>query len=183
MIGFLDRTQSPKTLANITMRKYIYLFILVLSSCSSSDPKTVFEDRTGLSITDSISNIKATDNYDLQEGEFSIVLKTTESQINTWLKGSHPWDNKQWHKGQIPHHIGVAVHFNFPSGSGYGTDENGKSSYTDDSDLTKLFNDTTNYYSYVEDCCANEKGLRFHDGRLLILQPHTKMVYYAVWDF
>lgn len=143
----------------------------------------IFEERTGLSITDSISNIKATDNYDLQEGEFSIVFKTTDSQINAWVNSSPPWENMQWHKGQIPHHIGVAVHFNFPSGSGYGIDENGISSYTDDSDLTKLFNDTTNYYSFKEDCCANDKDLRFHDGRLLILQPRTKMAYYAVWDF
>ncbi len=165
------------------MRQYIYLLILVLSSCSSSDPKTVFEERTGLSIRDSIYNVKVTDNYELQEGEFSIVFKTNDTQIKSWQNSRPPWNNVKWHKGQIPHHIGIAVHFNFPEGVGYGTDDNGKSFYDEDNDLTKLFNDTTNYYSYVEDCCPDDPGLRFHDGRLLILQPRTRMVYYAVWDF
>lgn len=165
------------------MRQYILLLILVLSSCSSNDPKVIFEDRTGLSISDSINNIKVTDNYELNEGEFSIVFKTTEAQINSWLNSRPPWNNVQWYKGQIPHKIGVAVHFNFPEGVGYGTDDNGKSFYDDNNDLTKLFNDTTNYYSYVEDCCTEKAGLRFHDGRLLIIQPRTKMAYYAVWNF
>ena len=148
-----------------------------------SDAKKVFEKRTGLSISDSISNIDVNDNYELLEGEFSIVFKTSESQINSWLSGKPPWNNIKWHKGQIPHKLGVSVKFNFADRVGLGIYDNGESIYLGDKDLVKLLNDTTNYYSYVEDCCPDQKGLRFHDGRLLILQPRTRMVYYAVWDF
>ncbi|SFA59886.1 hypothetical protein SAMN04488511_12419 [Pedobacter suwonensis] len=165
------------------MRQYLYILFFLLSSCSSSDPKAIFEDRTGLSISDSISNVKATDNYELLEGEFSIVFKTTQSQINSWLKGSPPWNNLKWHKGKIPPEIGVAAQFNFPERVGLEASDDGEATYFGDENLIKLLNDTTNYYSYVEDCCAAEKDLRFHDGRLLILQPHTKMIYYAVWNF
>ncbi|QDW25926.1 hypothetical protein FFJ24_014290 [Pedobacter sp. KBS0701] len=165
------------------MRQYLYILFFFLSSCSSSEPKTVFEERTGLSISDSISNIKVTDNYELQEGEFSIVFKTTESQINSWLNSSPPWNNLKWHKGQIPPGIGIATQFNFPERVGLATNDDGKTTYFGDENLIKLLNDTTNYYSYVEDCCSDEKGLRFHDGRLLILQPHTRMIYFATWDF
>ena len=79
--------------------------------------------------------------------------------------------------------MGGAVKFNFPEGVGYSTDDKGNRSYIGNDNLMKLLNDTTNYYTYVEDCCPKDKGLRFHDGRLLILQPRTKMIYYAVWDF
>lgn len=164
------------------MRQYLYILFFFLSGCSSSDPKTVFEERTGLSISDSISNIRVTDSYELLEGDFSIVFKTTKSQINSWLNNSPPWKNLKWHKGQIPPEIGIAVRFNFPEGVASVSSDNGKNTYFGDENLIKLLNDTTNYYSYVEDCCSGEKGLRFHDGRLLILQPHTRMIYYTVWD-
>ncbi len=147
------------------------------------DTKKIFEKRTGLSISNSISNIDVNDNYELMEGEFSIVFKTSESQIKHWLSGKPPWNNIKWHKGQIPHKLGASVKFNFADGVGLGIYNNGESIYLGDKDLVKLLNDTTNYYSYVEDCCPDQKGLRFHDGRLLILQPRTRMVYYSVWDF
>ena len=166
------------------MRYYICLLILVLSSCYSSDPKVIFEERTGLSVRDSISNIVETDGYEFNEGEYSIVFKTTDSQIKSWVDDRPPWENNKWHRGQIPHGIGIAVKFNFPEGTGSSTDDRGITRYEiGDENLIKLLNDTTNYYSYVEDCCPKDKDLRFHDGRLLILQPRTKMIYYAVWDF
>jgi hypothetical protein len=166
------------------MRHYTYLLLLIIfASCSSSTPKEIFEERTGLKISDSIKNVDVVDNYEIREGEFSIVFKTTENQIKLWLDSGPPWENAKWQKGKIPYEIGVAVKFNFPDGVSAGIYDNGESMYFGNEALIKLLNDSTNYYSFVEDCCPKEKGLRFHNGRLLIIQPQTKMVYFQHWDF
>ena len=166
------------------MRYAIYTLILFfLLSCSANDPKRVFEDRTGLTLNEPGSQFVVTDTYELTEGEFSIVFKTSDTQIKSWLKGNPPWNNRSWHRGKIPVNIGLACQFNFPDRVwGAGPDDSDMAYYGDKS-LVKLLSDTTNYYSYVEDCCPGKKGLRFHDGRLLIIQPRTKMIYYSVWDF
>ncbi|WP_207420260.1 hypothetical protein [Desertivirga brevis] len=156
---------------------------LFLSACFSDDPKSTFAERTGLTISESTSNLVVTDGYAFLSGEYSIVFRTTNSQIKKWLASAPPWNNGRWHKGSIPHNIGVACQFNFKERVGLVETEKGEKWYYGDDDLSKLLNDTTNYFSYVEDCCSNDKGLRFHDRRLLIIQPATKMVYYSVWDY
>jgi len=161
----------------------LILIISLLSVSCSSNPKDIFEDRTGLKIDQPIFGIKETDTYGIHEGEYSIVFRSTEGQIKTWLKGNPPWNNKKWNKGAIPHVMGGAFQLNFPESVGLAFPDKGTPFYMGDKGLVKLLNDTSNYYSYIEDCCPKDNKLRFHDGRILIIQPQTKMVYYAVWDY
>jgi len=157
--------------------------MILLVSCFPSDPKKEFERRTDLVISDSIFNIDSRNTYFPHEGEYSIVFKTTDSQIRKLLVTTPPWTNLTWHKGQIPHQIGIACQFNFPERVGVGTNLNGKKEYIGNKDLENLLNDTTNYYCYREDCCTDDEDLRFHDGALLIIQPKTKMIYYSNWNY
>jgi len=166
------------------VRHNIYLTVLILfTSCFPSNPQREFQRRTGLLISDSTFNVDSQDTYFPHEGEYSIVFKTTESQITKWLEARPPWNNLTWHKGQIPHQIGIACQFNFPERVGVTTNRNGKKYYNGDKDLEDLLNDTTNYYSYREDCCTDDEKLRFHDGALLIIQPKTRMIYYSNWNY
>jgi hypothetical protein len=166
------------------MRYQIYLTVLILfASCFPDNPKKEFQQRTGLLISDSTFNVDSRDTYFPHEGEYSIVFKTTESQIRKWLDTTPPWNNSTWLKGQIPHEIGIACQFNFPERVGVGGSQNDKRVYIGDKDLENLLNDTTNYYSYREDCCTDDSELRFHDGALLIIQPKTRMIYYSNWNY
>ena len=82
------------------MRYVIYLTLLIFfPSCFSNNPKTEFQRRTGLLISDSTFNVDSKDTYFPHEGEYSIVFKTTESQIRKWLDTAPPWNNSFWYKG------------------------------------------------------------------------------------
>jgi len=161
---------------------YLFIVIIVLTGCVADDSKTEFQKRTGLQFSDVAQNIKETDTYFPHEGEYSIVFKTTQSQIDSWLKGNPPWGNLHWRIGQIPHEVGMQCQFNFSDRVGVSSYSDGRKVYSGDKELENLLNDTTNYYVFREDCCP-ENGLRFHDGALLIVQPRTKFVYYSKWNY
>jgi hypothetical protein len=164
------------------MTRYFSILFILITGCFTDNPKLEFQKRTGLRLADSTFNLANTDTYFPHEGEYSIVFKTTQSQIEAWLKDSPPWNNKNWRTGQIPHGVGIACQFNFPGRVGVATTQDGRKIYSGDKKLEQLLNDTTNNYVYREDCCSDDQ-LRFRDGALLIIQPKTKMVYYSNWNY
>jgi len=165
------------------MKHYLLIALILFTGCHADDRMAEFQNRTGLKLTDSTFNLAGADTYFPHEGEYSIVFKTTPSQIEAWLKNTPPWGNEHWTVGPIPHEIGIACQFSFSDRVGVGISRDGKKSYSGDKNLESLLNDNTNYYVFREDCCKDQPDLRFHDGALLIIQPHTKMVYYSNWNY
>lgn len=163
------------------MTRYLFIIAIIVSGCLPFGHKGEFQARTGLE-PGAAFDVVATDTYFAGEGEYSIVFRTTQEQIDTWLKNNPPWKNERWRTGQVPHQIGICCQFNFPERVAVSGSKESGQTYRGDKDLEQLLNDTTNYYVFREDCC-NDERLRFHDGALLIIQPRTKMVYYSHWNY
>lgn len=147
-------------------------------------PKESFETRTGLKVTDTIFNIIENDTYFPHEGEYSLVFSTTSKQINYWITNESPW-GKEWKDGPIPHHI---MNCNFGLG-GVGmyirTDSNGKvdTVYTNKNKIYWFLTEKNFKYVSEEFCCPNDSNLRYHNGRLLILEIDSNKVWYSNWDY
>lgn len=148
--------------------------------------KQLFENRTGLKITDSIYNITEKDTYFPHEGELSIVFNTTQPQIENWIKQSPPWDNPVWNTGKVPAYI---LNCNFGLDGGVSKsifsykDGTTDTVYQGDSVLINLINNDNNAWVSKEYCCEDDSLFRYHDGQLLIIEKDKNKVWYSNWNY
>ena len=154
--------------------------LLFLLSCQNT--VTEFKKDTGLSVSEPIEEVYTKDTYGIWEGEYSIVFKTTPSQIQNWIASSPPWNAEKWQHGAIPYEMGGGrSKFYFSDGVGWAG--NKYVSFANNEELLQMLNDTSNYFISKERCCSDNSNLRFHRGNILILQTSKNRVWYSVWDY
>lgn len=161
------------------------LLTLVITSCSiNQSDEEYFTRVTGLKITEPIEIIDKSNSYVMGDGEYSIIFKTSEQQIMKWISNKPPWSLDDWKRGTVDHDIGFHCSFGNSDGSPSISSINDITKYSGHSEVIEILTDSNNYFSYEERCCPEQGGaLRYHNGALLIIKPHSNTVYLSVWDY
>jgi hypothetical protein len=147
-----------------------------------TEPAAEFTQCTGLPFPQSAKLVSGSDDHGTvpmsSEGELFIVYDISSEDVDRLLKGPAPWGASDWQSGPVPGKIGFHCRFGTAgvAAASSGSEPDG---YIGDPQLMNLLGSARVRYAADERCC---ESLRWHNGRLLVVDPINKRVWLSVWD-